>query len=158
MNLRKAFQNNKVAFVGQALLITLSAVCLLASLHPEARTGIRNSVLKDYRTIVSSAKADIAGDGSSFTVVKVKTRDGIVVEVYKQDGSDQMHLQEKIAIGDARDGFFSFNGQATNLALEDIDGDGRREILAPTFDRDLVGRLNIFKFNSQSNAFERAIR
>jgi hypothetical protein len=67
-------------------------------------------------------------------------------------------LVERIEITDARDAFFSFNGQATNLAIDDVNGDGRPEILVPTFDRNLVGRLNVFEYNNDTREFSKVIR
>ena len=38
--------------------------------------------------------------------------------------------------------FFDHRGQAVQLAVVDLDGDGKMELLAPTFDKQLTAYLN----------------
>lgn len=145
-------------FAGQALLIALCALSFVAAIHPDARTSVRETFLSDYRVLVSSARADLVGNGIAYTVTKIKTRDSIFLEIFRPEAGGGQRLMEKIELADSRDGHFNFNGRVANLALEDIDDDGKAEILVPIFDRDLVGRLNIFKYNEGANGFERIIR
>ncbi len=156
--------------VSQSLLAMLAIVGFIAVVHPDVRTSVRSSLRSDYRTVVSTAKGDLSGTGIMFTVAKVKTRDNIYLEIFEtvvdqtlgsennSETSSTPRLVERIEISDARDAFFSFNGQATNLAIDDVNGDGRPEILAPTFDRNLVGRLNVFEYNNDTREFSRVMR
>lgn len=137
--------------------VALFAMSLLTALHPDVRAQVRGSLLSDYRTVVSSAKGDLSSDGTSYNVIKVKTRDDLVLEVYKGSAEGKYELVEKIQMPQQRDGFFSFNGEATNLAIDDIDGDGRPEILVPSFDRDLVGHLNVFRFDPSAKNFQKVL-
>ncbi len=143
---------------GRLVLSTAFVTMLVAALHPEVRSQIRGAVLKDYRTIVSTAAGDLHGTGEALKVVKVKTRDALYLEVYASEIDGTQKLLEKIEMPDSKDGFFSFNGQATNLAVDDIDGDGRPEILAPSFDQNLVGHLNVYRYDESSQAFRRILR
>lgn len=145
-------------FAGQAVLIAFFALSFIAAVHPDARMGVRSTFLTDYRELVSSARADLVGNGIAYTVTKIKTRDSIFLEIFRPEADGSQRLMEKIELADARDGYFNFNGRVANLAIEDIDDDGRAEILVPSFDRDLVGRLNIFKYNEGANGFERVVR
>ncbi|MCM2280207.1 MAG: hypothetical protein NDI61_00015 [Bdellovibrionaceae bacterium] len=145
-------------FAAQSVLVAIFGISLVAALHPDARAGVRSALVKDYRVLVSSARADLIGNGIAYTVTKVKTRDSIFLEVFRPEPDGSQKLMEKIELTDARDGYFNFNGRVANLALEDIDDDGRAEILVPVFDRDLVGRLSIFKYNEGMNGFERVVR
>jgi hypothetical protein len=143
----------------QGALMLLFAMTLVAAIHPEARTGIRDSILTDYRVLVSSAKADLSGKGESeYTIAKIKTRNSLFLEIYQNEKDGKTTLVQKIEMPDARDGYFNFNGSATNLALADVDQDGALEILAPSFDRDLVGRLNIFRFNADAGYVEKVVQ
>lgn len=161
--------------VSQSLLTLLAIVGFVAVVHPDVRTSVRGTLRSDFRTVVSTAKGDLSGTGVMFTVAKIKTRDNIYLEIFETvieqtlDGdsetassaaseSSATRLVERIEISDARDAFFSFNGQATNLAIDDVNGDGRPEILVPTFDRNLVGRLNVFEYNNDTREFSRVIR
>jgi hypothetical protein len=144
--------------VGQAMLILVFVVALVAAIHPDARSGIRDSILSDYRVLVSSAHADLSGKGSDYTIAKIKSRSSLFLEIYENEKDGRTTLVQKIEIPDAKDGYFNFNGSATNLALADIDQDGSMEILAPSFDRDLVGRLNIFRFNPEAGFVEKVVQ
>lgn len=137
--------------------VALFAASLLTVLHPDVRAQVRGTFLNDYRTIVSSAQGDLLNDGTPFKVIKVKTRDELVLEVYKGSVDGSYELIEKIQMPDQRDGYFSFNGQASNLAVDDIDGDGHPEILVPSFDRDLVGHLNVFRFDPTAKNFQKVL-
>lgn len=137
--------------------VALFAASLLTALHPDVRAQVRGSLLGDYRMVVSSAHGDLSSDGTSFNIIKVKTREDLVLEVYKGSSEGKYELVEKIQMPQQRDGYFSFNGQATNLAVDDIDGDGRPEILVPSFDRDLVGHLNVFRFDPTAKNFQKVL-
>lgn len=137
--------------------VALFAASLLTALHPEVRSQVRNSVLADYRMVVSTTTGDLSSDGTPFSIVKIKTRNDLFLEVYRGSHEGKYELVEKIHMPEQRDGYFSFNGEATNLAVSDIDGDGRPEILVPSFDRDLVGHLNVFRFDPNAKNFQKVL-
>lgn len=153
INLKPTLMNSALA-----VLVLLFAASLFSALHPTARYEIRGTLLKDYRSVVSSAYGDLLGNGSKFTVIKVKTRDSLLLEVYQAVGNGTTQLVSRIDMTDKKDGYFNFNGQATNLAIDDIDGDGKPEIIAPSFDQNLVGHLNIYQYNEGSKGFERILQ
>jgi hypothetical protein len=134
------------------------ALGLLASASPELRASLRSGALTDYRSVISTAQGHLLGDQALFTVAKIKTRDALFLEIYETEQSGQNRFVDRIQLSDKRDGFFNFNGHATNLAVADLDGDGRPNILAPTFDEDLVGRLNVFKYDPRARGFHRSVR
>ena len=135
-----------------------SAVAMAVAMHPGWRSAVREKALPEYRSAVSTARATFAAGLGSFTVAKVKTRDALWIEVYKNQSEGHVRLVDKIQLADVRDGYFNFNGRATNLAIADLDGDGQPEILAPTFDDDLVGRLSVFKYDPVMRSFQLAVR
>ncbi len=137
--------------------VALFAASLLTALHPDIRAQVRGTLLNDYRMVVSSANGDLLSDGTPFNIIKIKTRDDIFLEVYRSSQEGKLELVEKIQMPQQRDGYFSFNGEATNLAVDDIDGDGRPEILVPSFDRDLVGHLNVFRFDPTAKNFQKVL-
>ena len=139
-------------------LVGICGLMMISALHPDVRAAVRTSMMSDYRQVVSTAQGHLAGDERMFVVTKVKTRDSLSLEIFEAMGDGQQKLVEKIALADSRDGFFDFNGQATNLAIDDVNGDGRPEILAPTFDSNMVGRLNVYNYDQDSNAFHKLAR
>lgn len=146
------FGGVRIALMGAAIIM------LIAALHPDVRSSVRGTFLKDYRQVVSTAQGHLAGDERLFTVTKVKTRDSLSLEIFEVTGEGQHKMVEKIVMPDSRDGYFAFAGQSTNLAIDDVDGDGKPEILAPTFDNNMVGRLNVYDFDASTKSFNKVIR
>lgn len=148
--------------ISQSFLGLMAVGAFVAVTHPDVRAAVRGTLRSDFRTVISTAKGDLSGTGSMYTVAKVKTRDNIYLEIFETvadaAANSAPHLVERIELADARDAYFNFDGQATNLAIEDINGDGRPEILAPTFDRNLVGRLNVFQYDDATRDFRKIIR
>jgi hypothetical protein len=143
---------------GRGILVLICAVMLVSVLHPDVRSQMRGLLAHDFRQVVSVAEGDLAGGGSHYKVAKIKTRDTLSLEVYQILGDGQQKLVEKIDMPDQKDGYFNFNGNATNLAIDDIDGDGKAEILAPSFDKNLVGKLNVYHLDPEGGMTERAMR
>jgi hypothetical protein len=141
----------------QTALIGLFIASLVSALHPGLRSAVRGTFAKDYRSVLSSVHGDLLGNGTDYTIVKVKTRDNLFLEIYDSVKNGSSHLVSRIDIADKKDGFFSFNGQATNLALDDIDGDGKLEIIVPSFDQNLVGHLNLYRYNQDVKGLQRVI-
>lgn len=136
----------------------LSAVAILVgvvSLNREWSQSIRERFESKDRVLISTAVGDILGDGNPVEVAKVKTSDGIKLEVYVPGPQGTRILLETIPLDQERDGYFTFNGQLVSLAIDDIDGDHRFEILAPAFDHQLTAHLNVFKYNPESKTFQR---
>ncbi len=143
---------------GRLVLFILFAAMLITTLHPELSASLRGTVLYDFRVVVSTAHGDLLGEGIEMKVAKVRTRDALFVEIYEPRGEGDMRLLERIELQDKRDGYFNFNGQPTNLAIDDIDGDGSLEILAPSFDHNLIGHINVYRYDKTVGAFQRAMR
>ena len=144
--------------ITRATLGALGILMMIAALNPDIRSTVRTALVNDQRHVVSTAKGHLAGDDRMFTVAKVKTADVLSLEIFEVIGNGQEKLVEKIELTDARDGYFDFNGHASNLAIDDVNGDGRPEILAPTFDNNLVGHLNVYNFDPESNSIQKVIR
>jgi hypothetical protein len=144
--------------ITRATLGAFAILMMIAALNPDIRSGLRASLLNDQRQVVSTAKGHLAGDSRMFTVAKVKTAGALSLEIFEVIGNGQEKLVEKIELADARDGYFDFNGHSSNLAIDDVNGDGRPEILAPTFDNNLVGHLNVYNLDPESNSIQKVIR
>lgn len=139
-------------------LVVLFVIMLMSALVPDIRSALRTTMIVDFRTVVSTAHGDLLGIGRDLTVAKVRTRDSLFIEVYEPRENGGQRLVERIELEDKKDGYFNFNGRATNLAIDDIDGDGRLEILAPSFDQNLVGHLNVFSYNQGTGLFQLSLR
>jgi hypothetical protein len=131
-----------------ALLVTMVAIT------PSLRQQVRDFFTPEHRTILAKVNGDLTGDGLKVMVLKIRTRESLVLEIYR-DEMEGMSLMAKITLPEKRDAYFLLKGNATNLGLADVDSDGVLEILAPTFDDQMVARLNIYKYNPQTHSFDR---
>ena len=118
-----------------------------------ARTWVLSQV-NQQEQILSVAHGDLMNDGSLVKVIKYKTLEGIVLEFYtdiQENGSRS--LISRVEIPNAKDGFFDHRGQAVQLAVADLDGDGTMELLSPTFDANLLAWLNPYYYSKEEKAF-----
>lgn len=136
-----------------SFLILLAAALLAAALTPSFREKIQSRLSGSGREILATAEGDLLNDGSSVKVIKFRSPEGIFVEVIRVN-STSSEMIDKISLPDKLDGLFNFQGHVTRLAIADIDQDGTLELLAPTFDPQLVPHLNVFRYNPQNRRFE----
>lgn len=137
-----------------SILMIVAAALLAAALTPSLRSGIQSYFSRDGREILATAEGDLLNDGSVAKVIKYRNKDGIYVEVLKMGPEGSSQTVERVLLPDKHDGLFNFRGHVTRLAISDIDGDGKYELLAPTFDNQLVPHLNVFRYNPDIGRFE----
>jgi hypothetical protein len=135
------------------LFFTITAV-----LNPAWRSKVRNLIMPPYRMVVSVAQSDFSRAGMMFKVLKVKTHEGLYLEVYGPADSTRGGLQPLVAstkLNDVKDGFFTFNGQITNLVIDDIDNDGIQDVLTSSFDSNMVAHLNVYHLDLESGTLQK---
>ncbi len=143
----------------------LAALLAAAVLVPSWREAVQSYVQQPGFEVLATAEGDLLNDGSLCKVIKYKGSEGIYVEVRKlhteipegeraSTGEGDSTLVDRVLLPDKFDGQFNFQGHVTRLAIADIDDDGSLELLAPTFDRDLVPHLNVLRYNATSGRFE----
>lgn len=138
---------------GFAMLALLLVVTVAFSI-PAWREAIRDRFLSDSRQVLAKVDGDLNGQGDFISVVKVKTRDDLIVEVYTLNPQkDETSLRARLILPESKDGFFQFRGRPTNLALVDMDGDNWLEIIAPTFDENLIPRLHVYHYDPHAQIF-----
>ncbi|MBC7370741.1 MAG: hypothetical protein H7326_04195 [Bdellovibrionaceae bacterium] len=152
-------ESKKTLFTAEKLLIGILAVVAIfvtvLAVVPSYRQELRNYFGPEHRTILAKISGDLTGRGMRVTVLKIQTRENLVLEIYSEENPETSTIMAKIPLPEKRDAYFSLKGNATNLGLADIDDDGTLEILVPTFDEQMVARLNIYKFNVEARTFER---
>ncbi len=131
----------------------LAVTLLIAAVDKKASNDIREFFKRDKREILATVTGPFSGKDTLVTAVKVKTANGIRLEIYDTKNG-QYKLLSKIDIG-SQDAFFNFAGRVSNLAADDVDGDEIQEILIPMYDEDLVAHLAILKYDKQSQVFNR---
>lgn len=146
--------------IARVLLFTLLVAATLAAttvaVVPSLRSKAKALFQDTDRTLLAKASGRLTLAGPDITALKVKQEGRLFIEIYKLnivDGS--LELLTKLLLPESRDAFFTFQGNATNLALGDLDADGTLEVLAPTYDDEMVARLNVYKYNPESQQFDR---
>ena len=137
-----------------SVLILVAATLLAAVLTPPLREQVRERLHQAEREVLATAEGDVLNTGQTAKVVKYRSYEGIFVEVYKMEMEGHSTLVDRMALPDRHDGLFNYQGHVTRLAIADVDQDGKMELLAPTFDNQLIPHLNVFKYNSDLNRFE----
>ena len=137
-------------FFMAASLNILSNIALFSS---PVRQWIQARVHVKQSEILSVVEGDLLNDGSRVKVVKFKTMEGIVLEFYSDNRDGSRHQISRVVLPNAKDGFFNHRGEAVQLVVTDLNGDGTMELLSPTFDAQLVAHLNPFRYSSKHNGF-----
>lgn len=134
------------------LIVAIAVIA--AAAFPPLRERARGLFSKNDHEVLATAEGDVLNDGSTAKVVKFRGHDGIYVEIFKQNPGGEETFVDRILLPDKHDGLFNFEGHVTRLAISDINHDGKNELLAPTFDNQLVPHLNVFRYNPAIGRFE----
>ncbi|MGE4130658.1 MAG: hypothetical protein AB7F86_03425 [Bdellovibrionales bacterium] len=135
-------------------MMLVAAIFLAGVLTPSVRQAVQDRLAGQEREILATAEGNVLNDSSNAKVIKVRDAEGLWVEVLKLDENGQSSMVDRVLLPDRHDGLFNFHGHVTRLAIADIDQDGQFELLAPSFDQQLVPHLNIFRYNAALGKFE----
>lgn len=147
------FKKTELAIMGILGLFAMALITI--AVIPNLRSKIKDTLISENREIIAKASGNLDALGPKVTVLKIKNKNSLSLEVYSTDESGAQILLAKIPLFEVRDGYFMLQGNATNLAITDVDKDGNLEIVAPTYDEQMVPRLNIFKYNPSTRGFDR---
>ena len=147
------FQKKEITLM--AVLAIIAMAMLTVAIVPSFRNAVKDALIPNERIILAKVSGSISPDGPRVTILKIRTKDALTLEIYSDEPESENSLLARVPLFENRDGYFVVNGNATNLALTDVDQDGTMEIVAPTYNDQMVPRLNIFKYNRASKNFDR---
>jgi hypothetical protein len=139
----------------KALLVLFAIIAVslaVVAVVPPLREKVQFLFAPIGNEVLATVEGDLLNDGSQVKAVKYRSTQGIFVEVHRIGEGDT--LIDRILLPDKHDGLFNYNNQVTRLAIADIDGDSKLELLAPSFDNQLVPHLNVFHYNPATQRFE----
>lgn len=135
-------------------LLSLSVVIGAIGFFPTWRESIQLYIHPNKRLILSHVQGDLTGKGDIFSFVKVLTPESLSIEIYQaRPETSKNEFVHRLVLPEKREGHFTFRGNATSLALVDVDQDGTLEIVAPAYDENLVPRLRVFKYEPANGSF-----
>ena len=143
----------KISWIFLIVFLAVLNISSVVVLFSPGRYWVQSRFLKTGPQLLSIVHGDLMNNGSSVKVVKIKSAEGIVLEFYSDAENGVRHLITRAVIPNTRDGFFDHRGQAVQLAVVDLDGDGRMELLSPTFDANMLARLNPYYYSPEDEAF-----
>lgn len=164
MILRKArlstFSTFKVfSFIlGVFLFILLSAFFL-----PHWRQQLRSMIWGSDRKILATLVEDLERTGNPISVFKVSEKGNLYIELYSTAVPEELvdtlqsssyQLLQTIELPGTIDGYVSFMGEATNLAVANLDDDPYLELIIPSYNYDFVASLDIIKYNPVVQKYE----
>lgn len=129
---------------------TFGLLLIGLAVYPPSRKWLQEWIQPGYeREIIATVEGNLLNDGKLVKVIKYKGPGTIFLEI--MSGNE---LIGRIILPDKHDGLFNLQGRVTKLAIADIDNDGVNELMAPTFDDQLVPHLNIYRYNPANKQFE----
>jgi len=137
-------------FISIIVALSLMAIALV----PSWRAAVQSLFYHPTHEVLATVQGDLLNDGSECKAIKYRGSEGIYVEIRQLKSNGDSILVDRVLLPDKQDGLFNFQGNVSRLAVSDIDGDGKLELLAPTFDHQLVPHLNVLHFNPATRRFE----
>lgn len=127
-------------------LFLLSVGISIILLNPEVKKRTMGLLLNTEKQVLS--QLEVENRGVRFKIVKVKTVEGLGVELYKFADNEFMFLDGH-RLTDKMDAFYKFGNKKHNLFMKDVSdpADGIDELILPSLDKNMRARLNIFKID-----------
>ncbi len=142
----------------KAFFVAVHSLSLLTVFHPGIRGSIKSFFKGANRNVLSSINTKLDSTDAEYNILKVRADGNLFLEVYSTDIIGTISLLEKYQLPDDHDAYFNFGGTMSNLVVADIEKTGIPQIVVPSFDKDLIGHLNVFQFDSTSRSLMRFTR
>lgn len=142
--------------MSKKLAIVISLITLLLAVvtaTPQWRSKIRGFLLISSRQVLATANGDFMGDGQEMFLIKIEEDRQVFLEFYFKT-KENLRFFQRLTLAGPLDGYFTFQSEATNLVITNLDPDSPLEILAPSFDEEFVAHLQVIKFSTLTQKFE----
>lgn len=154
-----------ITILSSRIVFIVLTICLLLLFviigRPELRDQVRYWFRGSDRKILATLRENLQGTEAPILALKVKEKGALFMEFYVQkvqegaEGRRQMpELFQKLELPNPIDAYFTFMGQATNLAVANLDGDDSLELIVPSYNLEFAASLDVIKFNTATNQFQ----
>lgn len=122
-----------------------------------AHRGLPKFSLSAQPKKVSFVQGGLHAEGPWVEVSKWELAQGLEIEFSfsRWEDSGPQVLTQKIQLPWSIDAHMSYQGRLVNLLMVDLDQDGWKEVLVPFFNKNLVARLYVYKYDPFINQFIR---
>ena len=150
--------NGFLDFAIYSIALTFFSLATICVLNDNIRESLHNTFTFHQREVLSTATGNIFSDGQRAKVIKVRKNNEFFLEIYGNTTGFQSGplLLSRIPLSFQKDAYINFRGVSSNLALYDIDGDNKLEILVPGYENNLSARINVYKYDEDQNIFRLA--
>ena len=157
-NIQNINFKNYLNFALYTVFLTLFCVSTICALNNDIREKLHVKFTSHQREVLSTATGNLLYNGQKAKVIKVRKNNEFFLEVYGNTLNSQSVplLLSRISLPFGRDAYINFKGVSSNLALHDIDGDNKLEILVPGYEKNLSARINIYKYDEDQHIFRLA--
>lgn len=135
-------------------IFTFIVASTLCAMNADIRDYVKSKVYED-RKVLSSATGYILHNNTRVKALKIMENNNLILEVYSNISySDAPVLISRFPLEDlTKDAYFNFKGVSTNLAFDDVDQDGKLEVIVPGYNSHLTAKVAIYKFDNSNNEF-----
>lgn len=153
-----------IDFMLYAVGLTLFNVITICVINDEIREGLHKKLTSHQREVLSTATGNILYNGQKTKVIKVRKNNEFFLEIYANTNAGvatnehqkSLSLVSRIPLAFGKDAYINFKGVSSNLALYDVDGDNKLEILVPGYEKNLSAKLSIYKYDEKKHIFRLA--
>ena len=154
----KRKKTNIFSVIGFVLLVVLNLGALFISFSEVSLNRIQVKITSWWgkaqgQKVLSVIYGDLQNDGTQVKVAKIRTIEGIILEFYSISETGVKNIISRVLLPNMQNGYYTHRGRSIQLAIVDVDGDGKMELLSPTFDKYMVARLNPYHYSEKQGGF-----
>ena len=109
---------------------------------------------KPFQRTLQKVDGPLIENSLDVRVLKVKHGNKIYLEFLSKQLDDSYLEINSVELKGNREAYFEYWGEMISLLLLDDDGDGRLDVIAPTFDKFFRPQINLVVYNQKTSRFE----
>ena len=109
---------------------------------------------KSLRQTLQRVEGPLSGTGIDIRVIKLRQGNKIYLEFLSKQADESYSYINSVQLKGNREAYFDYWGDMQSLLLLDDDGDGRLDVIAPTFDKFFKPQINLVVYNPETLKFE----
>ena len=150
---RRLFSQRAAFTIGLVLLSFF--VNFIFVRHPgKGKRWLSKIYQKPRKMTLQRVEGPLITNDMTVRVIKVRHNDKLYLDFLSLEADGSYRKINSVELKGSREGYFEYWGETASLGIEDTDGDGSLDVLAPAFDRFFLPHLNVVVYNRQTRRFE----